>query len=109
VSASFLFIASLSEGQEYLAIFAFGLVGFGCSTLLPLTISFGSKQLKSIATSIPGMVISFYLLGYGIAAFGVGPLQEVVHIGLREIYVFGAAIAFILGLISMVFIKPIRN
>ena len=32
----------------------FGLSGFGCSALLPLTISFGSLQLKSIATSISG-------------------------------------------------------
>lgn len=104
-AVAFLIIAALPEGENYMAIFAFGLIGFGCSTLLPLTISFGSQQLKSMATSIPGMFISFYLLGYGIAAFGVGPLVEAAHIGLRDIYLFGAAISVILGFVSLKIVK----
>lgn len=102
---AFLMISSLSPGTVYWAILAFGLTGFGCSTLLPLTISFGSKQLKTISSSVPGMVISFYLLGYGIAAFGVGPLEELGHISLSEIYAFGAVVAFILGIISLFIIQ----
>jgi fucose permease len=104
-AAAFLIIAYLPQGAEYWAIAAFGLTGLGCSTLLPLIISFGSKQLKSIAASIPGMIISFYLLGYGIAAFGVGPLEEMAHLDLRMIYAIGALVAFILGLISLVIIQ----
>ncbi|MFV0341081.1 MAG: hypothetical protein ACK5MA_10740 [Parachlamydiaceae bacterium] len=52
-----------------------------------------------------GMVITCYLLGYGIAAFGVGPLQERMRISLPEIYLIGALIAFILGIISLVIIQ----
>ncbi len=99
-AAAFLIIASLPQGAEYWAVAAFGLTGFGCATMLPLLISLGSKQLSSIAYSVPGMIISFYLLGYGIAAFGVGPLQEFAHINLRLIYGLGAVIAFLLGMIS---------
>lgn len=104
-AVAFLIIAALPVGENSMAIFAFGLIGFGCSTLLPLTISFGSQQLHSIATSVPGMVISFYLLGYGIAAFGVGPLQEAADISLRSIYLLGSFISLILGFISLIITK----
>ena len=55
---------------------AFGLAGLGCSALLPLTISFGQKELPAVSAAVAGGVIAFYQLGYGIAAFGVGPLLD---------------------------------
>lgn len=108
-AAAFLMIAALPMGENSMAVLAFGITGFSCSTLLPLTISFGSKQLKSIATSVPGMIISFYLLGYGIAAFGVGPLQDVANISLRHIYLLGSFISLILGFISLLIVKPLDS
>ena len=53
---------------------AIGLAGLGCSALLPLTISFGQEELKAFAAATAGGVIASYQLGYGIAAFGIGPL-----------------------------------
>ncbi len=103
-TAAFLLHASLKDGESKWAVFASGLMGFGCSTLLPLTVSFGTQQMKSIGSSIPGMVLTYYLIGYGIAAFGVGPLQEFSQIELREVYYFGAFIALILGVISIVIV-----
>ena len=55
---------------------AFALAGFGCSALLPLTISFGQEKLVSMAAVISGLLIACYQVGYGIAAFGVGPLRD---------------------------------
>ncbi|MBA3603928.1 MAG: MFS transporter [Parachlamydiaceae bacterium] len=104
-AAGFLLLASLKDGESTWAVFASGLMGFGCSTLLPLTVGFGTQQFKSIAGAIPGMILTYYLIGYGIAAFGVGPLQEFAQIQLREIYYFGAFIAMILGLISIGIVK----
>lgn len=100
VAIAFLILASLGSHQEGFGIFAFGLAGIGCSALLPLTISFAGKQLQSVASSIAGGVIAFYLLGYGIAAFGVGPLQEIAHFTLKEVYAIGSIIALILAYIS---------
>jgi hypothetical protein len=37
---------------------------------LPLTISFGQKELTDITASVAGGLIAFYQIGYGIAAFG---------------------------------------
>lgn len=104
-SLAFIFIALLSPGSEYSAIAAFGLTGFGCSTLLPLVIGFGSDQLKTLAMAIPGMIISFYLLGYGTAAFGVGPLQDLAHISLQVVYGWGAFVALILGIVSFFIVQ----
>ena len=59
-----------------LGVLAFGLAGLGCSALLPLTISFGQEELASVSAAVAGGVIAFYQLGYGIAAFGVGPLLD---------------------------------
>ena len=55
---------------------AFGVAALGCSALLPLTIGFGEKELSAIVAAVAGGVIAFYELGYGIAAFGVGPLLD---------------------------------
>jgi fucose permease len=74
--ASFLLTAQLSRGDAALGIVIFGLAGLGCSALLPLTISFGEEELTTISAAVAGAVIAFYQLGYGIAAFGVGPLQS---------------------------------
>ena len=52
------------------------LAGLGCSALLPLTISFGQEELIVMSASVAGGVIACYQVGYGIAAFGAGPLQD---------------------------------
>jgi hypothetical protein len=52
----------------------FGLAGLGCSALLPLTI--GQHGLVTMSAAVAGGVIAFYQVGYGIAAFGVGPLVD---------------------------------
>jgi hypothetical protein len=54
----------------------FGLAGLGCSALLPLTISLGQHGLVTMSAAVAGGVIAFYQVGYGIAAFGVGPLVD---------------------------------
>lgn len=106
---AFIIIASLTSGHEYWAVIAFGLTGLGCSVLLPLLISFGGKQLKDFASSMPGMIISSYLLGYGVTAFGVGPLKDFGNINLRTMYVIGAVISFILSMLSFYIVQRKKN
>ena len=60
----------------WLGVAVFGLAGLGCSALLPLTISFGQDALTTMSAAVAGGVIAFYQVGYGIAAFGVGPLVD---------------------------------
>ena len=101
LAVAFVLIALLPKGATGAGVLAFGLAGLGCSALLPLTISFGQEQLTAIATAIAGGVIAFYQLGYGIAAFGVGPLLD-GGVKLTAIFGFSALIAVAIGLLSFV-------
>lgn len=86
IAGAFVLTACLPKGNPALGVAAFAVAGLGCSALLPLTISFGQKQLPTIAASVAGGLIAFYQIGYGIAAFGVGPLQTWAGLSLHAIY-----------------------
>ena len=88
-------------------IFAFGLAGLGCSALLPLTISFAEENLVAISAATAGLVIAAYQLGYGIAAFGAGPLQD-AGVSLPAIFAIGAVAAAVMGGLAFVITAP-RN
>jgi hypothetical protein len=100
LAGSFVFIALLPSGAPALGVIAFGLAGLGCSALLPLTISFGQERLVSMSSSVASGVIACYQVGYGIAAFGIGPLRS-AGLTLPEIYGASAAVAVVLGLLSI--------
>ena len=89
LAGAFVIIAVLPDDEPALGVLAFGLAGLGCSALLPLTISFGQEELTAFSAATAGGVIAFYQLGYGIAAFGVGPLLD-GGVGLPTIYAFAA-------------------
>jgi MFS family permease len=95
----FALIAALPSGQPGLGILAFALAGLGCSALLPLTISFGQEKLTAVSGGVAGGVIAFYQLGYGIAAFGTGPLRS-AGITLPAVFGISAAVAAAMGLLS---------
>jgi MFS family permease len=73
-AVAYVLISLLPHGSSTLAIAGFVLAGIGCSALLPLTISLGEEELTTMTTSVSGRLIASYQVGYGIAAFGVGPL-----------------------------------
>jgi len=99
LAATFGLIALLPDGATGGGIVAFGLAGLGCSALLPLTISFGQKELATMAAALAGGVIAFYQLGYGIAAFGVGPLLD-AGVTMPTIYAAAAIVALAMGMAS---------
>jgi len=105
VAIAFVFTAFLPKTQPALGIVAFGLAGLGCSALLPLTISFGQEDLTSIAGSVAGGLVAFYQMGYGIAAFGVGPLHETFGLSLSSIVGWTAAVALIMAGLAFVLVR----
>jgi fucose permease len=92
-------IAVLPSGSTVAGVVAFGLAGLGCSALLPLTISFGEEQLVPMSAAAAGAIISFYQLGYGLAAFGTGPLQA-SGVTLPTLFGIAAGVALVMGLTS---------
>jgi len=97
----FVLIALLPSGEPGLGILAFGLAGLGCSALLPLTISFGQEELVVMSAAVAGGVIASYQLGYGIAAFGAGPLID-SGVALPTLYGAAAVVAATMGLLSFI-------
>ena len=70
----------------WLGVFAASLAGLGCSALLPLTISFGQKELTTIAASAGGL-IAFYQIGCGVAVFGATAVVAVATAALARVVV----------------------
>jgi fucose permease len=106
VAAAALALASrLTAGEATAGILAFGLAGLGCSALLPLTISFGQRSLVAVGAALSGLLIAAYQLGYGIAAFGYGPLQDQMGVGLGTIFGLAAVIAVGMGALSFVIVR----
>jgi fucose permease len=97
--------ALLPRNQPLLGVVAFGVAGLGCSALLPLTISFGEKTLATIAASVAGGLIASYQVGYGIAAFGVGPLRERAGLSLNGIIGLTAAVALAMASLSFLIVR----
>ena len=109
IAVGFAVIAYLPVGSSFLGILAFGLTGLGCSALLPLTISFGQEEMKIIAASVAGGLIAFYQIGYGIGAFGVGPLQTWAGLDLNVIYGGTALVALVMSALSFAVVQPSAN
>jgi MFS family permease len=101
LAGAFLVIAVLPKHAPLASVGAFALAGLGCSALLPLTISIGQEKLARYQVLVSGGVIACYQAGYGLAAFGVGPLVD-AGVRLPVIFGFSAAVAVGMGLLSLV-------
>ncbi len=97
--------ALLPAGSGAGGVLVFGLAGLGCSALLPLTISFGRHDLAAVGASLSGLLIAVYQAGYGIAAFGFGPLQEQAGVSLASIFAAVAVVAVAMGALSFVIVR----
>ena len=100
LAGAFLVIAVLPKHAPLASVGAFALAGLGCSALLPLTISIGQEKLPRYQVAVAGGVIACYQAGYGLAAFGVGPLVD-AGVRLPVIFGFSAAVAAGMGLLSL--------
>jgi MFS transporter, FHS family, glucose/mannose:H+ symporter len=86
-------------------ILAFGLAGFGCSAFLPLSISFGGNEFPRLSAVMAGELIAFYQLGYGAAAFGIGPLHDRLDLAFATIFAMGSIVAVLLAVSAAFLIR----
>ena len=101
LALAFVALAATPRGHGVLALVCFGFAGLGCSALLPLVISFAQKELTAMGAAVAGGLIGSYQMGYGIGAFGVGPLQTWRHLTLGSMY--GSMALFAVGLAALAF------
>src|SRR5262245_2910466 len=89
-------------GSEAGAIAAFGVAGLGCSAFFPLCISLSGQEDPRLAAAMAGGIVAFYQMGYGVAAFGVGPLRELAGLPFRAIYSLGSVVAGAMFVVALV-------
>jgi fucose permease len=106
VAVAFGVIALPPAAGSLPGILAFGLAGLGCSALLPLTISFAQGELTTMTAAVAGGLIAFYQAGYGIAAFGVGPLQERAGWSLDAVFALAAIVALVATAVAFALTRP---
>jgi fucose permease len=88
-------------GGEAGSIVAFGLSGLGCSAFFPLSISLSGQDVPQLAALMSGELVAFYQAGYGVAAFGVGPLREIAGLPFHTIYSWGSVIGVAMFAVSL--------
>ena len=97
-------LSSHAQG-ETAGIVVFGLAGLACSAFLPLSISFGGDEFPNLSAVMAGQLIAFYQLGYGVAAFGTGPLRDLFGLQFSTIFAAGSIVALPLVVIALFVIR----
>jgi MFS family permease len=95
------FQAILRVHGETGGIVAFGLAGLACSAFFPLCISLSGQEFPQFAAAMSGELVAFYQAGYGVAAFGVGPLRDLTGRPLGMIYTVGTLVAAAMLMIAL--------
>ena len=88
---AFLLVAQVQGEIE--GILAFAFAGLACSAFLPLSISLGGREFAGLSALVSGELIAFYQVGYGVAAFGVGPLRDPTGLSFSRILSLGSIAA----------------
>jgi fucose permease len=91
--------------DETEGIVVFGLAGLACSAFLPLSISFGGDEFPHLSAVMAGALIAFYQLGYGVAAFGTGPLRDLIGLSFSTIFSAGSIVAVPLVVVAWFVIR----
>ena len=99
-------VISHADGETS-GIAAFGLAGLGCSAFFPLCISLSGQAFPRFAAVMSGEIVAFYQAGYGVAAFGVGPLRDFAGFRFTTIYSFGSLVAA--AMLAVAFVAVTRE
>ena len=93
-------------GGATAGIVGFGAAGLACSAFLPLSISFGGAEFPKRVTTISGELIAIYQVGYGAAAFGVGPLRDYGNVSYATAFSLGSVVAAALAVLAWRVTRP---
>jgi MFS transporter, FHS family, glucose/mannose:H+ symporter len=99
------FQVSARVQDETGGIVIFGLAGLACSAFLPFSISFSGDEFPRLSAVMAGAMIAFYQLGYGVAAFGTGPLRDSIGLSFSTIFSAGSIVAVPLVVVAWFVIR----
>jgi fucose permease len=93
--------------SDITGIILFGYAGLACSAFFPLSFSFAQKKFAYMAEKVSGVLMASYILGYGLASYGIGKVFELSDIKLGNLY--GYSIVIALGVILLGFMLTSRG
>ena len=76
---------------------AFGAAGLGVLRLPAAQHQPGRSRVSGPSGDFSGELIAFYQIGYGVAAFGVGPLRELGGVDYSTAFSLGSLVSLALG------------
>jgi MFS family permease len=97
IALSLLLAPSATTAAGGIGVFA--LAGLACSGFFPMTVGFGESTFPGMVELAAGWLIAAYQIGYGLAAFGAGSLQN--SISLTALFRLVALLAVIMGLLAL--------
>ena len=95
------FQAIAHAGDEASGVFAFAFAGVACSAFFPLCISLSGQAFPQFAEATSGALVAFYQSGYGIAAFGVGPLRDLGGLSFGAVYSLGSLVSALMFFVAL--------
>jgi MFS transporter, FHS family, glucose/mannose:H+ symporter len=101
-----------AAGTAASGIAAFAVAGLACSAFLPFSISFAGSEFPHQAAMMSGALIAIYQVGYGVAAFGVGPIRQHAGLDYSTVFALGGIVAIALALAALLLIRgfaPVRK
>jgi len=90
-------------------VVAFGFAGVACSAFFPLSISLAEQEYSRMAAAVSGGLVAAYMVGYGVGAFGVGPIRDAGHLALSTVYTDTSVLAAGMAVVAFVLAWPRRD
>jgi hypothetical protein len=74
-----------------------------------LSVSFAGKELIGLSAVVSGELVAFYQVGYGLAAFRVGPLRDLTCVPLSSIYAAASLVALAMVVLAVLVTRPLTT
>lgn len=107
IALVFLMIAH-AQGS-FLNLMLYAAAGLACSGMFPLSISLNQKETPALAGIISGRLVTAYMIGYCVAAYGAGEVNKLFHIPFESIFFYAASIALTMVIIMPFLIRKIKK
>jgi fucose permease len=98
-------VIPMVEGQAA-NMLTLGVAGLACSAFLPLSISFATQETPDMAEIVSGGMMAAFMAGFGLGAYGVGPILEITGLSLAAIYQGTSTVAVGVAILSFLLTKP---
>ena len=92
---------------EAAGLFAFAFSGLSCSAFFPLSISLAGDEFPALSSVMSGELIAFYQLGYGVSAFGTGPIRSLGGASFSTIFAGATVLAVGMGVLAILIVRQI--